>query len=179
MYNHTSYLYYFLLSHTLIYIFIFCLEQSSREQLAIGAFAESLLVIPNTLSVNAAKDATDLVPKLRAYHHSSQIKTEHSQLKHYGLDLIEGMFLSKGPSILVGRSRRQEGSICLLTFSLLLLPMCTACWCAQTLVQSLCNCIPHRESFWVWFFLDTKWLGAWASYIFRHWKPIWKCNLPM
>lgn len=73
----------FLITHPL-------LLQSSREQLAIGAFAQSLLVIPNTLSVNAAKDATDLVPKLRAYHHSSQVKTEHSQLKNYGLDLLEG-----------------------------------------------------------------------------------------
>ena len=64
--------------------------QSSREQLAIGAFAQSLLVIPNTLAVNAAKDSTDLVPKLRAYHHSSQVKTEHAQLKFYGLDLMKG-----------------------------------------------------------------------------------------
>ena len=71
-------------------IFLSWLKQSSREQLAIGAFAQSLLIIPNTLAVNAAKDATDLVPKLRAYHHSSQVKTEHCQLKYYGLDLIEG-----------------------------------------------------------------------------------------
>ena len=67
-------------------IFLSWLKQSSREQLAIGAFAQSLLIIPNTLAVNAAKDATDLVP----YHHSSQVKTEHCQLKYYGLDLIEG-----------------------------------------------------------------------------------------
>ena len=64
--------------------------QSSREQLAIGSFAEALLVIPNTLAVNAAKDSTDLVPKLRAFHHSSQIKAEHSALKYCGLDLFEG-----------------------------------------------------------------------------------------
>mmetsp|Transcript_10166 Transcript_10166/g.42623 ORF Transcript_10166/g.42623 Transcript_10166/m.42623 type:complete len:230 (-) Transcript_10166:408-1097(-) len=32
----------------------------SREQLAIAEFAEALLVIPKTLAVNAAKDATDL-----------------------------------------------------------------------------------------------------------------------
>jgi len=73
-----------------VYLESFATSLSSREQLAIGAFAQSLLVIPNTLSVNAAKDATDLVPKLRAYHHSSQVKTEHSQLKYYGLDLLEG-----------------------------------------------------------------------------------------
>jgi len=73
-----------------VYLESFATSLSSREQLAIGAFAQSLLVIPNTLSVNAAKDATDLVPKLRAYHHSSQVKTEHTQLKFYGLDLLEG-----------------------------------------------------------------------------------------
>lgn len=74
-----------------VYLESFATSLSSREQLAIGSFAQSLLVIPNTLAVNAAKDATDLVPKLRAYHHSSQVKAEHSQLKHYGLDLMEGV----------------------------------------------------------------------------------------
>lgn len=64
--------------------------QSSREQLAIAEFAKSLLVIPKTLAVNAAKDATDLVAKLRAYHNSSQTKNEHANLKWVGLDLIQG-----------------------------------------------------------------------------------------
>ena len=36
-----------------------------REQLAIADFAKSLLVIPKTLSVNAAQDSSDLVAKLR------------------------------------------------------------------------------------------------------------------
>ena len=75
----------FIFDYTFVFLF-----QSSREQLAIGAFAQSLLVIPSTLSVNAAKDATELVPKLRAYHHSSQVKTEHAALKYYGLDLMKG-----------------------------------------------------------------------------------------
>jgi len=73
-----------------VYLENFATSLSSREQLAIGAFAQSLLVIPNTLAVNAAKDSTDLVPKLRAYHHSSQVKTDHAQLKFYGLDLMKG-----------------------------------------------------------------------------------------
>lgn len=30
-------------------------------------------VIPKTLSVNAAKDATELVAKLRAYHYTAQV----------------------------------------------------------------------------------------------------------
>merc|ERR1739847_181359 len=50
-----------------------------------------LLVIPKTLSVNAAKDAADLVAKLRAYHNSSQTKKEHAHLKNCGLDLYEGV----------------------------------------------------------------------------------------
>jgi len=33
----------------------------SREQLAVAAFANSLLVIPKTLAVNGAYDATELV----------------------------------------------------------------------------------------------------------------------
>ena len=32
-----------------------------------------MLVIPKTLAVNAAKDSTDLVAKLRAYHNTSQL----------------------------------------------------------------------------------------------------------
>lgn len=55
--------------------------QSSREQLAIAEFARSLLVIPKTLAVNAAQDATDLVAKLRAYQNSSQTKADHAHLK--------------------------------------------------------------------------------------------------
>ena len=55
--------------------------QSSREQLAIAEFAKSLLVIPKQLAVNAAKDSTDLVAKLRAYHNTSQTKPEHRELK--------------------------------------------------------------------------------------------------
>ncbi|KAL1508895.1 hypothetical protein ABEB36_003715 [Hypothenemus hampei] len=73
-----------------IYLENFATTLSSREQLAIAEFARSLLVIPKTLAVNAAKDATDLVAKLRAYHNSSQTKVEHANLKYVGLDLIEG-----------------------------------------------------------------------------------------
>ncbi|XP_037817513.1 T-complex protein 1 subunit alpha [Lucilia sericata] len=74
-----------------IYLENFATSLSSREQLAIAEFAKSLLVIPKTLAVNAAKDATDLVAKLRAYHNSSQTKAEHAALKWTGLDLIEGV----------------------------------------------------------------------------------------
>lgn len=73
-----------------IYLENFATSLSSREQLAIAEFARSLLVIPKTLSVNAAQDATDLVAKLRAYHNSSQTKLDHDHLKWIGLDLVEG-----------------------------------------------------------------------------------------
>lgn len=86
--------------------------QGSREQLAIAEYANALLVIPKTLAVNAAKDSTDLVAKLRAYHNAAQnagadttkkalkwygmsqndSKTVfRSNLYRYGLDLIQGV----------------------------------------------------------------------------------------
>lgn len=74
-----------------IYLENFATTISSREQLAIADFAKSLLVIPKTLAVNAAQDATDFVAKLRAYQNSSQTKKNHAHLKFVGLDLIEGM----------------------------------------------------------------------------------------
>lgn len=74
-----------------IYLENFATSLSSREQLAIAEFARSLLVIPKTLTVNAAKDATDLVAKLRSYHNSSQSKAEHANFKWIGLDLFEGV----------------------------------------------------------------------------------------
>merc|ERR1712106_458439 len=77
-----------------IYLENFATSLSSREQLAIADFAKSLLVIPKPLAVNAAKDASDLVAKLRAYHNSSQTKQvtpEHAHLKNCGLDLYGGV----------------------------------------------------------------------------------------
>jgi len=74
-----------------IYLETFATSISSREQLAIAEFAKSLLVIPKTLATNAAKDASDLMAKLRAYHNSSQTKKEHTHLKWVGLDLNEGV----------------------------------------------------------------------------------------
>ncbi|MCJ1249741.1 T-complex protein 1 subunit alpha [Trapelia coarctata] len=55
-----------------IYLEEFAGTVGSREQLAIGAFAASLLVIPTTLLNNAALDSSDLVAKLRSYHAHSQ-----------------------------------------------------------------------------------------------------------
>lgn len=63
----------------------------SREQLAIAEFADALLVIPKTLAVNAAKDATDLVAKLRAYHAKARAEGEGAPMARYGLDLVAGV----------------------------------------------------------------------------------------
>eukprot|EP00878_Enallax_costatus_P002922 GHUV01003117.1.p1 GENE.GHUV01003117.1~~GHUV01003117.1.p1 ORF type:complete len:548 (+),score=177.69 GHUV01003117.1:252-1895(+) len=73
-----------------IYLENFATSLGSREQLAIAEFAEALLVIPKTLAVNAAKDATELVAKLRAFHHTAQSSPDKKHLAQYGLDLING-----------------------------------------------------------------------------------------
>ncbi len=64
----------------------------AREQLAIAEFAEALLTIPKTLAVNATQDATDLVAKLRAFHHKAQNTTDAKQKEfcYAGLDLLNG-----------------------------------------------------------------------------------------
>ena len=50
-------------------------------------------MIPKTLAVNAAKDSTDLVAKLRAYHNAAQnapAGDPKKVLSRYGLDLLNG-----------------------------------------------------------------------------------------
>ena len=73
-----------------IFLENFATQLGSREQLAIAEFARALLVIPKTLAVNAALDATDLVAKLRAFHNASQAKPDKAHLKWIGLDLANG-----------------------------------------------------------------------------------------
>ncbi|PWZ03281.1 putative TCP1-component of chaperonin-containing T-complex [Testicularia cyperi] len=76
-----------------IYLENFATTLGSREQLAIAEFAQALLVIPKTLAVNAAKDSTDLVAKLRAYHNAAQNASAgdpKKALRFYGLDLLNG-----------------------------------------------------------------------------------------
>ncbi|KAK3611272.1 hypothetical protein CHS0354_004921 [Potamilus streckersoni] len=74
-----------------IYLENFATSLGSREQLAIAEFARALLVIPKQLAVNAAKDSTDLVAKLRAYHNMAQTKHENKELRWVGLNLDEGI----------------------------------------------------------------------------------------
>ena len=66
-------------------------SMGSREQLAVAQFAEALLVIPRTLSVNAAQDATELVAQLRAHHHTSQTVAGQEGMRFSGLDLTNGV----------------------------------------------------------------------------------------
>ncbi|KAJ9632516.1 chaperonin-containing T-complex alpha subunit Cct1 [Taxawa tesnikishii (nom. ined.)] len=88
-----------------IYLEEWATSVGSREQLAIGAFAASLLIIPTTLAVNAAKDSSELVAQLRSRHALSQrLSNEHNasstedekslakkkNYKNYGLDLSTG-----------------------------------------------------------------------------------------
>merc|ERR1719161_2082035 len=68
----------------------FATSLASREQLAIAEFAQSLLVIPKQLSVNAAQDASDMVAKLRASHNAAQTDESKADLRHYGMDCISG-----------------------------------------------------------------------------------------
>lgn len=75
-----------------IYLDDFARTLGSREQLAIAEFSEALLVIPKTLAINAAKDATDLIAKLRVFHHAAQTSEDSSKkdLVYSGLDLMNG-----------------------------------------------------------------------------------------
>ena len=63
----------------------------TREQLAISEFAAALMVIPRTLTVNAAKDATDLVAQLKSAHAASQEDPAKADDKYTGLDLVTGV----------------------------------------------------------------------------------------
>ncbi|ETV94195.1 T-complex protein 1, alpha subunit [Aphanomyces invadans] len=73
-----------------IYLETYATTLGSREQLAIAEFADALLVIPKTLAVNAAKDASELVARLRAHHNTSQTDAAQTALRFSGLDLQRG-----------------------------------------------------------------------------------------
>ena len=85
-----------------IYLEEFAGTVGSREQLAIGAFATSLLTVPTTLLNNAALDSSQLVAQLRSRHALSQRMQDgevsnnekdiakRKNYKNYGLDLSKG-----------------------------------------------------------------------------------------
>ncbi|KAK8795315.1 hypothetical protein WA588_004162 [Blastocystis sp. NMH] len=64
----------------------FAMSLGTNEQLAVQAFGEALMVIPKTLAVNAAKDATELMAQLCA----RQAAKEDPEAKFSGLDLAAG-----------------------------------------------------------------------------------------
>ena len=77
-----------------IYLENFATTIGSREQLAIAEFADSMLVIPKQLAVNAAQDATDIVAKLRSNHNAAQSAANtDADLKRSGLDCVSGATL--------------------------------------------------------------------------------------
>ena len=68
-------------------------KSQSTDQIAIAEFAESLLIIPKQLALNAAKDPLDLVSKLTVLHNNNQNEPQNEKLawlKYSGLDLLEG-----------------------------------------------------------------------------------------
>lgn len=75
-----------------IYLDNFARGLGTREQLAIAEFAEALLVIPKTLAVNAALDATELVAKMKVFHFAAQgpEAEKKKDFAYAGLDLIGG-----------------------------------------------------------------------------------------
>ncbi len=73
-----------------VYLDAFSTTLGTKEQLAIKEFGDALLVIPKTLAVNAAQDATDLVARLCAFHHQAQTNPDKAEWRHMGLDLVKG-----------------------------------------------------------------------------------------
>jgi T-complex protein 1 subunit alpha len=72
----------------------FAHKLNTREQLAVAAMAEALLVIPKQLCVNAALDASELTAHLVASHAAAQAKDADDETKakrFLGLDLLNGV----------------------------------------------------------------------------------------
>jgi T-complex protein 1 subunit alpha len=79
-------------THLSIALDDFARTLGSKEQLAVAEFAESLLIIPKTLALNAAHDATELLAKMKMYHAASRGATEEKkqEFRWCGLDLLNG-----------------------------------------------------------------------------------------
>lgn len=75
-----------------IYLEDYARTLGTKEQIAIAEFAEALTIIPRILTANAAKDASELVAKLKVAHNTAQNSDDPktSQLKYFGLDLTNG-----------------------------------------------------------------------------------------
>ena len=79
---------------TSLYLENYSRTLGSREQMAVNEYAEALNVIPKKLAINAAKDATDLLTKMRYAHEryskSKEKNEDIKKLKNTGLDLLTG-----------------------------------------------------------------------------------------
>lgn len=69
-------------------------SMGTRESLAVQQFAEALMVIPRTLTINSAHDATELVSQLRSYHHTAQSVEGKEEYRFMGLDLNKGLVIN-------------------------------------------------------------------------------------
>merc|ERR1711976_1017047 len=76
-----------------IFLEDFAVKLGYREQNAIAEFADALLILPKTLAVNAAKDATELVTKLRSHYYTSRLEnfSKGTMVVPFGLDLVNGV----------------------------------------------------------------------------------------
>jgi len=74
-----------------VYLENLALNLGPQAHSPVAKFAESLLIIPKILAVNAALDASDLCAKLYAVHDLAQSDKEDSKKEYYryGLDLEE------------------------------------------------------------------------------------------
>ena len=102
-----------------IYLDNFATTLGTKEQLAIKEFAEALLVIPKTLAVNAAQDATELVAKLCAFHHAAQTSADKADMRFFGLDLVNGKVRRAPRALWFGARARQLMSTTIYSISLL------------------------------------------------------------
>lgn len=81
---------------TALYTYLndFASKLATKEQLAVKEFAEALLVIPKTLAINAALDATELVTRLCSVHNEVHIRGADDPRRFCGLDLVAGKIVN-------------------------------------------------------------------------------------
>jgi len=63
----------------------------TREQLAIAEFADALLIIPKTLTINAALDSIEMLSELRVAHYKSVTDPNQADKRFFGANLVDNM----------------------------------------------------------------------------------------
>jgi len=61
----------------------------TREQLAIAEFADALLTIPKTLTINAALDSIEMLSELRVVHHQAVTDPTKAEKRFHGANLVD------------------------------------------------------------------------------------------